>query len=107
MCGCGVIKLPGKIKLPPHVIIFGFVTRLGILCMEMSMWPSSHAAKLVLVLPFFLLCVCTYSDALLASYKSMYALALRLPTSRDEPYEKLLHGIRETLKSIIALQPQT
>lgn len=74
----------------------------------MGMWPSPHAARLVSVeLTPFCVCVCTYSDASLACYKSMYALALRLPTSWNEPYEKLLQLIRETLKSIIALQPQT
>ena len=72
---------------------------------HVAIFPCSQVSFGTPLLPS--VCVCTYSDALLASYKSMYALALRLPTSRDEPYEKLLHGIRETLKSIIALQPQT
>lgn len=77
-------------------------------CMKMGMWSSPHAARLVSVaLTPFCVCVCTYSDASLTCYKSMYALALRLPTSWNEPYEKLLQLIRETLKSIIALQPQT
>lgn len=106
------VQFSRPIKLPPCVVILGFVAWWSsILLYENGHVAISPCSQVSFSTIDSILCVCvcvyTYSDASLACYKSMYALALRLPASRDEPYEKLLHVIRETLKSIIALQPQT